>query len=67
MATKDRTLRIIVGALLILAGLPGLSMFGMMGMMSGGMMGYGGGFGSVLGLIALAVGLWLLIDAAKSK
>ncbi|HSU72988.1 MAG TPA: hypothetical protein VLJ21_04020 [Candidatus Binatia bacterium] len=52
---KDRTLRIIIGILLILAGLPVIGMFGMMH--------FGGG--ALLGLAAIGVGLWLIIDAGK--
>ncbi len=66
---KDTQLRLIVGIILVLMGLPGIGYVrGMMSgmMMSGyGMMGYAGGFGSVVGVVALVAGIWLIIDALK--
>ncbi|MBI4144782.1 hypothetical protein HY493_01090 [Candidatus Woesearchaeota archaeon] len=66
---KDRQLRLILGIILILMGLPGFGFVrGMMSgfMMSGyGMMGYAGGANTLFSIAALAVGIWLVIDASR--
>ena len=67
-AVKDNQLRLIVGILLVLAGLPGVGFIRTaMPMMKfgGGMMGYGGMGGSLLSFIFIAAGIWLIIDASK--
>lgn len=68
-AQKDKTLRIVVGVVLILIGLPGISFLqGMMPrmMMQGyGMMGYSMGLGNVFGIVSLIAGIWLIVDTLK--
>jgi uncharacterized membrane protein len=62
MANKDKNLRIVVGVVLILIGLPGIGF--VRGMMPG-MMGYTTGISNITGIVALIAGIWLVIDAAK--
>ena len=67
-AQKDKTLRVVVGIVLVLIGLPGIGFVsGMMPMMMSGygMMGYTSGFGNIAGIAALVAGIWLIIDALR--
>lgn len=70
--TKDKTLRLIVGIVLVLFALPGFGMMGMMGSRYG-MMGYGLGAGYgmmfasgyLLTLGLLVLGIWLIVEGLK--
>lgn len=66
---KDRTLRLVLGIVLVLMGLPGFgfvrNMMGGMMMTGYGMMGYSGIVNTLFSIGALVAGIWLIIDASK--
>lgn len=65
--TEDKTLRLIVGIILVLFSLPGIGMVSMMGSRYGMMAGYGMMYtsGYLLTIGFLVLGIWLIVEGLK--